>query len=159
MCMWHVLSGCRAIRQRERDAVARHGATLQGGGHALTAKCYFRNLRGCELRERLRVTARDNERVTDVGRTDIEKRDDQSGLKHYARWCFIRENLAEDATHVRLTPQLSGRAPPCKATTYHGPLQLLVMRRLRHGQPPVRTWRPYHRPDRSSHQRSGSHTS
>ena len=115
MGMWHILSGCRAIRQRKRDAVARHDATLEHGGHTLTAECYFRNLHRREFRERLRVTARDNECVAGIDRTDIEKCDDQSGLKHHAHWCFIRENLAEDATHVRLTPQLGRRVTKCPA--------------------------------------------
>jgi hypothetical protein len=65
------------------------------------------------------------------------------GLKHYAGWCFIRENLAEDTTHVRLTcssaaarqrvmraagAQWQRRACGAHATPCHGPLQLLVMR-------------------------------
>ena len=60
MCMRHILSGCYAVCQRKRDAVARHGSTLESGGHALTAKGYLCNLRGRELSERLRVTARDD---------------------------------------------------------------------------------------------------
>jgi hypothetical protein len=61
------------------------------------------------------MTARNNERVTCVGRTSVQERNNQTGLKHHACWCVIRENLAEDATHVRLTPQFSGGALPFEA--------------------------------------------
>ena len=113
--MWHILSGCRAVRQRKCDAVARHGSSLERRCYALPTKCNFGDFSWRELYERLRMPARDDECVTCVGRADIEKRDRQTGLKHDASGYFIRENLAEDATHVRLTPQFSGRAPPCDA--------------------------------------------
>ena len=48
--------------------------------------------------------------MADIDRTDIEKRDYQRGLKHQARWSFLGKNVAEDAAHVRLTPQFSGGA-------------------------------------------------
>jgi hypothetical protein len=108
--MWHLLSGGYAICQRKRDAVAPHGSTLECNRQALTAKRNLRHLRSREFRERLCVAARHNECVTRIGWTHIEKRDDQSGLKYHAGRYFMRENLAEDATHVRLTRQMS-RAP------------------------------------------------
>ena len=78
MCVWHILSGCRAIRQRKRDAIALHGSPSEDGCHALAAECNFGYLSCRELRERLRVSARDDERVTCISRTDIEKRDHQA---------------------------------------------------------------------------------
>jgi len=70
--------------------------------------------------------------VADIDRTDIEKRDYQRGLKHQARWSFLGKNVAEDAAHVRLTPQFSGSA--LTYVPWHfisdRPLQLLVRRLL-----------------------------
>jgi len=68
-----------------------------------------------------------------IDRTDIEKRDYQRGLKHDARWSFLGKNVAEDAAHVRLTPQFSGGTLTFVTWHFipHRPLQLLV-RRLAH---------------------------
>src|SRR5688572_9001384 len=100
--MWHILPSGRAVRQRKRDAVARHGSPFERGRDALAAKRHLGSLGRREPRERLRVAARNDKRVTCIDRTEIEKRDYETGLKYYASWRIVRENLAEDTTHVRL---------------------------------------------------------
>jgi hypothetical protein len=50
--MRNILSGRRTVRQRQCDAVARQGTSLQRRGHAATTKSNFGDLGWSEIRER-----------------------------------------------------------------------------------------------------------